>query len=105
MVEFVSYTGEYPNLCRGVLTLNIDGNEVKFGWDYRRPEECAKYYPPFWRSGGACGFYNDWSEMYISSGEWIVDEDELPVKYKKYINDIEEVFNANVPYGCCGGCL
>ena len=31
MVEFVSYTGEFPNLCRGVLTLRIDGEEVRFG--------------------------------------------------------------------------
>ena len=34
MVEFVSYTGEYPNLCRGVLTLCIDGEEVRFGHNY-----------------------------------------------------------------------
>ena len=104
MVEFVSYTGEYPVLCGGVLTLNIDGTEVKFGWDYRRPEECANYYPPFWRSGGGCGFYDNWDE-YVNYGEWIVNKDELPAKYKKYINEIKEVFNANVPYGCCGGCL
>ena len=30
-VKFVSYTGKFPNLCSGVLTLNIDGKEVKFG--------------------------------------------------------------------------
>ena len=34
MVEFVSYTGTYPNLCSGVLTLRIDGEEVRFGHDY-----------------------------------------------------------------------
>lgn len=105
MVEFVSYTGEYPNLCSGVLTLNIDGTEVKFGWDYQRPKECTNYYTPFWHSGGDWGFYNDWSESYVSHHEWIVDKDELPAKYKKYINEIAEVFNANVPHGCCGGCL
>lgn len=32
-VEFVNYSGCYPNLCRGVLTLRIDGEEVKFGHD------------------------------------------------------------------------
>lgn len=26
-VEFVSYTGKWPNLCSGILTLNIDGVE------------------------------------------------------------------------------
>lgn len=30
-VEFVSYTGKFPNLCSGVLTLRIDGENVKFG--------------------------------------------------------------------------
>ena len=30
-VEFVNYTGSFPNLCRGVLTLKIDGEIVKFG--------------------------------------------------------------------------
>lgn len=25
VVEFVSYTGKYPNLCSGVLTLKING--------------------------------------------------------------------------------
>ena len=39
-VKFISYTGEYPNLCSGVLTLEID-----------------------------------------------------------------EVFNENVEWGCCGGCI
>lgn len=29
-VEFVSYTGKYPNLCNGTLTLRIDGKEVRF---------------------------------------------------------------------------
>ena len=28
-VEFVNYTGSFPNLCRGVLTLKIDGEIVK----------------------------------------------------------------------------
>ena len=30
-VKFISYTGEYPNLCSGVLTLEIDGVQYKFG--------------------------------------------------------------------------
>lgn len=33
-VEFVSYTGIYPNRCRGVLTVKIDGEIVKFGHNY-----------------------------------------------------------------------
>lgn len=30
-VKFVSYSGKYPNFCRGVLVLKIDGIEYCFG--------------------------------------------------------------------------
>lgn len=33
-VKFVSYTGNYPNLCRGDLTLEIDGEIVTFGYGF-----------------------------------------------------------------------
>ena len=57
MVEFVSYTGEYPNLCRGVLTLCIDGEEVRFGHDYGVFESWKTdgNYDKFWVTGGAEG--------------------------------------------------
>ena len=29
-IEFVSYTGKYPCLCMGTLTLKIDGKEMSF---------------------------------------------------------------------------
>ena len=85
MVEFVSYTGKYPNLCRGVLTLCIDGEEVRFGHNYGVFESWKTdgNYDEFWVTGGECGFYNGWSDAYVNYGEWIVDEDELPAKYKK----------------------
>lgn len=31
-VKFISYTGKWPNLCSGILTLEIDGKEVQFGY-------------------------------------------------------------------------
>ena len=31
-VKFVSYDGEYPNLCTGTLVLNIDGTDYSFGF-------------------------------------------------------------------------
>ena len=34
-VKFVSYTGEYPNLCSGTLTLEIKGKKYRFG-DYSK---------------------------------------------------------------------
>lgn len=93
-VKFISYTGRYPNLCSGILTLEIEGNTVTFGPTYKKSQ-----YPDFWASGGNC----DWDGN-ITSGPWIIDPDALPVEYQAYADEIEEVFNANVPWGCCGGC-
>lgn len=91
-VEFVSYTGRYPNLCRGELLLEIDGKQVLFGLgDHARPI--------FWTSGG----YLD-DEYYAHTGEWVIDIDLLPEEYRKYSAEIDRVFNDNVPWGCCGGC-
>lgn len=94
-VKFISYTGGYPNLCSGILTLEIEGNTVTFGPTYNKKSQ----YPDFWASGGNC----DWDGN-ITSGPWIIDPDALPVEYQAYADEIEEVFNANVPWGCCGGC-
>ena len=49
-VEFVSYTGRYPNLCSGVLTLKINGTTYTFG--------CGQKYASFWESGG--GLDENW---------------------------------------------
>ena len=98
-VKFVSYTGKYPNLCSGILTLEIDKKEVSFGYEY--PAQFRKLYPPFWSSGGS----TNWRSGSVTTGEWEIDVDRLPDEYKKYADEIDYVFNKNVPYGCCGGCL
>lgn len=105
-IEFVSYDGEYPNLCRGVLTLLIDGKEYRFGHDYCKFESYKTdgNYESFWSSGGCCGFDDDWNEM-VMDGEWRIDKEELPDGLKEYSEEIGEIFNANVPWGCCGGCI
>lgn len=95
-IEFISYTGKYPCLCMGILTLKIDGKTVKFGNKYT---DNTVNYPSFWRSGG--GLNKDYIPY---SGEWEIDVNELPDKYKKYAIEIDAIFNSNVPYGCCGGC-
>lgn len=105
-VKFVSYTGRYPNLCSGVLTLEINGKEYKFGHNYMNPNwKTEKNFPTFWHSGGSCGFSYDYSDEYTNYGEWEIDVDELPEELKPYAAEIDEVFNNNVPNGCCGGCL
>jgi hypothetical protein len=92
-VKFISYTGKYPNLCRGILTLEINGEVVKFGDNFNS----------FWHSGGSCGLYS--GEEYIDTDAWVIDVSKIPESYRQYASEIDIVFNANVPQGCCGGCL
>lgn len=87
-VEFVSYTGKYPNLCRGTLTIRVDGKDVDF-----EHVMC---------SGGDCGFTNDYADSFIHEGEWSVS---LPDEYKDIQTEVEDLVNCNVSWGCCGGCL
>lgn len=103
-VEFISYTGKYPNLCRGVLTLRIDGKEIKFGHDYNNYNfKTGKFednnYDSFWTSGG--GITRS-GQAY--GNDWIIDCNDIPDEYKKYAAEIDDVFNSNVVSGCCGGC-
>lgn len=110
-IEFVSYSGKYPNLCHGTLTLRIDGVEVVFGNNYRwnkttcKVERIEGTYDSFWSSGGCCGFHNNYSDEYVETAPWEINPDELPEKYREYAGEIAEVFNENVRWGCCGGCL
>lgn len=87
MIEFVSYDGRYPNLCRGTLVLRIDGELVCLN-------HCLV-------SGGCVAFNDDWDEI-VEQGEWSVD---VPEEYKKYEGEITTLVNENIEYGCCGGCV
>lgn len=93
-VEFVSYTGKWPHLCSGILTLRIDNEEIRFGYDEHGSASNEK----FWRTGGEC------SLEAIHTGEWLIDVSKIPEQYRKYAAEIDTVFNENVEYGCCGGC-
>lgn len=106
IVEFVSYDGAYPNLCRGVLTVKVDGKEYKFGyyWDRKDGEELLD---PFWASGGCVSFDNEWNES-VTQDAWVLSDfkkSNYPPEIGDRIEDILEVMNQNVPYGCCGGCV
>ena len=87
MVEFVSYDGKFPNLCSGTLTLRINGEKVSI-------RRCLC-------SGGSVWFDKDWGD-HVEHGAWTLD---LPDEYWQYEEQITNVVNENVPYGCCGGCL
>lgn len=98
-VVFISYTGEYPNLCSGVLTLEIDDRRVTFG---TRDKDVM--FDKFWSSGG-CFFIDDDGEEGTELGKWKIHSNDLPEQFRKYAREIAQVFNANVGYGCCGGCI
>ena len=88
-VKFIDYTGEYPNLCRGELRIEINGEELTLS--------------NVLKSGGACWFDKNWND-YVKHGPWKVDLGCYP-ELKEFENEIIEVVNKNVPQGCCGGCI
>lgn len=100
-IEFVSYTGRFPNLCTGDLTLRIDGEEVVFD---------GKQNPRFWTSGGRCYMTHEDYGDYVYRDKWeLIDVEhleDLDPKYIDMLDDMLDVMNtSNVQYGCCGGCL
>ena len=90
MVKFISYDGAYPNLCSGTLTIEVDGKKYELFY--------------ILKSGGAVWFSEDWDE-HVEKGSWSIYEDMLPDELKPYKIQLEDVVNANVPCGCCGGCI
>ena len=101
-VEFVDYTGEFPCLCSGEVTLKIDGQVVRFVKDKCESEESGKPYLSL-TSGGRCYFDDEWND-HVEYGPWSID---LDPRYAELEDEIFEVINinSNIPWGCCGGCL
>lgn len=89
-LEFVSYDGEYPNLCSGKLVMRLNGNLITF------PEFCLT-------SGGNVWFNDDWDE-HVEEGEWCISRfpDTFPEELK---GRATELVNENIEAGCCGGCV
>jgi len=89
-VEFVSYDGSYPNLCSGTLIMKIDDELWKF-------PSYSLY------SGGNVWFDAEWSE-HVERGSWGISY--WPENYPEDTKETTiELVNANVNYGCCGGCV
>lgn len=89
-LKFVSYDGEYPNLCAGELVLELDGKKVLF------PAFCLS-------SGGSVSFDDDWN-VSITQGEWSIVKwpENFPEELKR---DAEKMVNEKIRHGCCGGCV
>lgn len=87
-IEFVSYDGDYPNLCAGTLVIKVEGVEFKL------PHALA--------SGGHVWFDDDWNE-HVIQGLWRVKN--LPEELEPFRKEITDLVNKNVEHGCCGGCV
>lgn len=87
-IKFISYTGEYPHLCRGILKIEVDGKlyELK----------------DVLQTTGYISSDNYW-DYYIYKGRWQVLN--LPEELIPYKKQIERIVNRNVEKGCCGGCI
>ena len=108
-VKFISYTGKWPNLCSGVLTVEIDGKQVGFGHEVGSYSSIKHGYTDgnferFWRSSGQCYITND-NEEVVTQSAWVLDMDELDKQFHDIADLLIDTFNENVPHGCCGGCL
>lgn len=99
-VEFVNYTGSYPCLCSGEVTLKIDGEIIKFCKYKSDSERNGRPYLSL-ISGGEAYFDSDYNTI-ITYGPWGIN---LDPRYAELEKEILEVINDNVPEGCCGGCL
>lgn len=106
-IKLVSYDGAYPNLCSGILTVEINGEIERF--DYCLESRVG-------HNGCRC-------EKYLHQGNWVFDpkfnnsgghSPEPDFYYfkrqaKKPMTEstrreIERVINNTLPHGCCGGC-
>lgn len=121
-IKFVSYTGKYPNLCRGIFTVEINGREYKFGHNfeyysfkedrYLNEDLNNPNFEKFWKSGGSIEVEeNSYKNMYSNKGPWELNNeyDKVDESHPQWIKELLpillNVFNENVEYGCCGGCI
>jgi len=89
-LKFISYDGAFPNLCRGTLIVSLDGKEIVF------PEYCMC-------SGGSVRFTQNGKEI-VMQGKWRITE--FPIDFPLELREeLEDLVNANVRWGCCGGCV
>lgn len=86
----IEYDGAYPNLCTGQLFATVDGTRYEF------PRNCLS-------SGGSVYADTEWNWT-IDSGDWSVTEwpKNMPDSIKQAV---EDAVNADIPRGCCGGCV
>ena len=129
MIEFVSYDGEFPTLCSGLLVVRIDGRMYALGpysdrslyrgfWSrYNRTEileddRIIKVFGFYLESGGRIDWGDDEESPEIVQGEWTIDDETMKLENGvRFIlsgeqkSELEKVINQNIEFGCCGGCV
>lgn len=85
-IKFISYDGKFPNLCSGTLVLEVDG-----------VERSAQY---VLLSTGCI----NWREDTVIKDDWALSA-HAPQWMRNREKEVLAVVNANVPKGCCGGCI
>lgn len=88
-MKFISYDGEFPNLCSGTVILEDDDG--------------TRYEIDGLESGGYVTFTPDWEEI-VGHGDWYVLDwpDGFPEDKQ---DEALGLINDNVRRGCCGGCV
>lgn len=95
-VRFISYDGEWPNLCRGTLKISVDDKQYQ--------GDCLI-------SGGSVNLDPVNLKFEVSHGPWdiawdrLLDENGEQIDNDKIKHGILFLVNENVKSGCCGGCL
>lgn len=95
-IEFISYKSSPWNLCSGILTVKINNVITTFGYEGQ--------YERFWHSGGCATFDSEWNEI-VKQAPWKFYDSYFPKELMPYYKDLCNLFEANVPHGCCGGCI
>lgn len=111
-IKFISYSGEWPTLCHSVLVLEVNGKQMRFGYevlDYPANDIDKNNYPIFWKSGGGVSFDEEFND-FTWQGKWewetTASEDKcLPKEIVENKELVMKIFNENVQQGCCGGCV
>lgn len=88
----IDYNGKYPTLCSGNLKVTVDGKLWQF--------------PPFclYSGGGVWFDFGNERNEHVKYGEWTICD--WPENFPEKLKDVVmKKINAEIPYGCCGGCI
>jgi hypothetical protein len=92
IVQFVSYSGQYPHLCKGTLVILVGKTTYKL--------------KDVLVSGGFVEVCED-GKASIEEGPWEFNSqlNRIPLKLQQYYKEILSIVNCEIEHGCCGGCV